>query len=157
MQDTYIPRGKYFDDFVAGDVIVSAGRTITEADIVNFAGLSGDYTQIHINAEAARAGKFGQRIAHGFLVISVVSGLLAQLGFIEGTVLAFREMSWKFQLPVFIGDTIHARAQITGLKGLPRMDGGAVNLEVQVINQDDQVVQSGLWMVLVASRSGPSN
>ena len=78
--------------------------------------------------------------------------LLAQLGFIEGTVLAFRELAWKFSLPVFIGDTIHVEAAVTGLRPLKRLGGGTVTFDIRVINQDGKCVQNGQWVLLVASR-----
>jgi len=152
MPDTFVPRGRYFEEFQIGDVVVSAGRTITEADIVTFAGLSGDYTQIHTDAEFSRQGLFGQRVAHGLLLLSIASGLTAQLGIIEGTALAFRELTWKFSLPVFIGDTVHISATVSDLKALRRLGGGAVTLDVKVINQEDKIVQRGDWVVLIASR-----
>lgn len=152
MTHTYMARGHYFEEFAPGDIVISAGRTITEADIVNFAGLAGDYTQIHTNAEFARHGFFGQRVAHGLLLVAIASGLLAQLGFIEGTVLAFRELTWKFSLPVFIGDTIHVQAAVTNLKTMKRLGGGAVTFDVQIINQGQKVVQSGQWTLLIASQ-----
>ena len=153
MPQTYRVRGRCFEEFAVGDVAISAGRTVTEADIVNFAGLAGDYTQIHTNAEFAQQGFFGKRIAHGLLLMSIASGLLAQLGFIEGTVLAFRELTWKFSLPAFIGDTIHVEAAVTGLKPMKRLGGGAVTFKLQVINQDGKVIQDGQWVLLVASKS----
>ncbi len=151
------PRGKFFEEFHLGDLTTSAGRTITEADIVNFAGLSGDFTQLHTNAEAASQGPFAQRVAHGLLVLSVASGLLAQLGYLEGTVLAFRELAWKFSLPVFIGDTLHARSTVAELRPAPRLGGGLVTFEIEVTNQENRLVQSGKWVVLVASRAAGSN
>ncbi len=152
MTNTKPSRGKYFEDFSLGEETTSAGRTITEADIVNFAGLSGDFTQLHTNAEYARQGPFGQRIAHGLLGLTVASGLMAQPGYLEGTVQAFREMDWKFSLPVFIGDTLHARSTVAELKLLRRLGAGAVTFSVELLNQQDQVVQSGRWVVLVTSR-----
>lgn len=152
MKQTITSRGCYFEEFELGYTVVSAGRTITETDIVSFAGLSGDYTQIHTNAEFARQGVFGQRVAHGLLILSIASGQLVQLGFIRGTVLAFREMSWKFSLPIFIGDTIHTSATVTELKPLKRLGGGAVTFDVKVINQDGKVVQRGDWILLMASK-----
>ena len=101
----YQPKGLYFEDFEVGVKLRTAGRTITEADIVAFAGLSGDFNQIHTNAEYAAADTFGRRVAHGLLVQSIATGLAVQSGVIEGTVLAFRELDAKFSLPVFIGDT----------------------------------------------------
>ncbi len=153
MGQTYTVRGRYFEQFAMGDLAVSAGRTITETDIVNFAGLAGDYTQIHTNAEFAQHSLFGKRVAHGLLLMSIASGLLAQLGFMEGTVLAFRELTWKFRLPVFIGDTIHVEAGVTDLKPLKRLGGGAVTFDIRIINQSGKRVQDGQWVLLVASES----
>ncbi len=145
-------RGRYFDEFQVGDTVVSPGRTITEADIVNFAGLTGDFTQLHTNAEAARQGVFGQRVAHGLLGLSVASGLLTQTGFIQDTILAFHDLEWKFSLPIFIGDTIHATALVGELKPMRRLGGGVVTLEIEVINQAGKRVQSGKWATLIAAR-----
>ena len=115
------PRGMYFEEFQPGQVIASAGRTVTEADIVNFAGLSGDYTQIHTDAEYSKKSLAGQRIAHGLLVLAIASGLAAQTGVLEGTVIVFREINeWKFIKPVFIGDEVRADLNIIATKALPR-------------------------------------
>jgi acyl dehydratase len=152
MPEKYEPRGHYFEEFELGHTVVSPGRTITETDIVTFAGLSGDYNQIHTDAEFAGQGMFGQRVAHGLLVLCVASGLAAQLGFIEGTVLAFRELTWKFSAPVFIGDTVHIQATVAALKAMPRLGGGSVTFDVEVKNQEDKVTQRGQWVVLMASK-----
>ena len=152
MPETFTPRGRYYEEFQVGFSVASAGRTITETDVVSFAGLSGDYNQIHTDAEFARQGMFGQRVAHGLLGLAVASGLVAQLGFIEGTVLAFRELTWKFSSPIFIGDTIHVEATVAGLKPMRRLGGGAVTLDVRVVNQEDKVVQRGKWVALIASK-----
>jgi 3-hydroxybutyryl-CoA dehydratase len=151
-EDSFRPRGRYFEEFELGHTVVSAGRTITETDVVNFAGLSGDYNQIHTDAEFAKGTFFGRRVAHGLLVLSIATGLAAQLGFIEGTVIAFRELTWKFSRPVFIGDTVHLQAKVTELKPLPRLGGGAVILQAAVINQDGDSVARGLWNALIATR-----
>ena len=82
-------RGMYFEEFQVGQEVITSGRTITETDIVNFAGLSGDFNFIHTNAVAAQATPFGQRVAHGMLVASIATGLAVQQGFIDGTTLAF--------------------------------------------------------------------
>lgn len=152
MPETYQPRGRYFEEFQVGDVVVSAGRTITETDVVLFAGLAGDYNQIHTDAEYARQAMFGRRVAHGLLGLSVASGLANRLGFIEGTVLAFRELTWKFSLPIFIGDTVHVVATVAETKEMRRLGGGAVILDVRLLNQEDKVVARGQWNVLVANR-----
>jgi 3-hydroxybutyryl-CoA dehydratase len=152
-QTGYTPRGLYFEEFEVGYEIVSAGRTITEADIVSFAALTGDWTQIHVNAEYAKGTIFGQRVAHGLLGLSVASGLGAQLGFIEETVLAFRELEWKFSAPIFIGDTIHLKAKVREKKELKKLGGGSVTLEMRLFNQEGKVVQKGKWVVLMKSKS----
>lgn len=148
------PRGVYFEEFEVGTEVVSPGRTITETDIVTFAGLSGDYNPLHTDAEFAKGTPFGQRVAHGLLVLSIASGLADRLGFIEGTALAFRELTWKFSQPVFMGDTLCVKARCKELKPMPRLGGGLVIFEVRVVNQEDKTVQKGEWQVLVASKEG---
>lgn len=149
---TYQPRGLYFEDFEIGQRVRTAGRTITETDIVAFAGLSGDFNQIHTNAEYAAADTFGQRVAHGLLVQSIATGLAVQSGVIEGTVLAFRELETKFSLPVFIGDTVHVEIEIVELKAFPRLRGGNVTMKYSVVNQKGETVQRGNWVMLVKSK-----
>lgn len=149
---THQPRGRFFEEFVVGDTIVTVGRTVTEADIVHFAGLSGDYTQIHTDAAYAASGMFGQRVAHGLLVLSIASGLAVQTGMVEGTVLAFRELAWKFSRPVTIGDTIRAEIEIIETKPVARLGGGSVDMKVNVRNQHDEIVHRGNWIMLVKSK-----
>jgi len=146
-------RGLYFEEFEVGMTIVSAGRTITETDIVMFAGLSGDFTQIHTDAEYSRSSLAGQRVAHGLLILSIASGLAVRTGFMEGTVQLFREVDeWKFIKPVFIGDTIHVVVTVLETKDLRRMGSGLVTLEVDVRNQHQESVMKGIWRILVAPR-----
>lgn len=149
---TYKPRGRYFEQFEMGQQLVTAARTITETDIVRFAGLTGDYNQIHTDAEFAAKDTFGQRVAHGMLVQSIATGLAVQSGIIEGTVLAFREQSAKFSLPVFIGDTVHVELKITEIKALPRLGGGNINMKYAVYNQHGKAVQRGDWVMLIKSQ-----
>ncbi|MFZ0531652.1 MAG: MaoC/PaaZ C-terminal domain-containing protein [Anaerolineales bacterium] len=145
-------RGMWFEEFEVGQQIITSGRTITENDIVSFAGLSGDYNQIHTNAEFAGETPFGQRIAHGLLGLSIASGLAMRTGILEGTVIAFREINnWKFSNPVFIGDTIYAELNIIETKPIPRLGGGSLIIEIVVINQRDEITMKGTWTALVAS------
>lgn len=147
-----INRGKYFEEFEVGMSFISPGRTVTESDIVSFAGLSGDYTQIHTNAEYSKSTPFEKRVAHGLLCLAIASGLAVRTGVLEGTVIAFREISeWKFVKPVFIGDTVRVSLQVVETKELRRLGGGAVNIELNLLNQDDEIVMKGIWKVLVAS------
>jgi len=147
------PRGLYFEDFQPGLRITTAGRTITEADIVNFAGISGDFNQMHVDEAYSQNTFFKRRVAHGLLVASVISGLAVQTGVMEGTVIAFREINeWKFSKPVFIGDTVHAVMEVTEAKEMRRLGGGSVSISVDVKNQNDDTVMKGLWTVLMASK-----
>jgi 3-hydroxybutyryl-CoA dehydratase len=146
------PRGMYFEEFETGLEIRTAARTITETDIVNFAGLSGDFNFIHIDAEAARATPFGQRVAHGMLVASIASGLAVQQGFIDGTTLAFRELTWKFTRPVYIGDTVYVQIQVVETKPMAKLGGGLVTFDARVLNQHGDVVHKGEWKMLMKSR-----
>ncbi len=145
-------RGLYFEEFEIGAGIATPGRTVTEADIVAFAALSGDWTAIHSDREYAAGTPFGERIAHGLLVLSIASGLAVRQGFIEDTIMAFRSVEWKFSLPVKIGDTIHVQLEIAEKQTLPRLGGGQVIFNVEVLNQQGQTVQRGVWSMLVKSR-----
>jgi 3-hydroxybutyryl-CoA dehydratase len=148
-------RGLYFDEFVVGQRIITAARTVTESDVVTFAGFSGDYNQIHTDAEFAKATPFKQRVAHGLLCLSIASGLAMRTGVLEGTVLAFREINtWKFSSPVFLGDTIRVELEVLETKALPRLGGGSVVIELSVKNQRGETPMKGTWTVLVTSRPG---
>jgi len=145
--------GLYFEEFVVGQKITSVGRTVTEGDIMSFAGLTGDYNQIHTDAAFAAGTQFGQRIAHGLLGLSIGVGLLMRTGVLEGTVLAFREIvEWKFIKPVFIGDTIHVEMECKELKAMPRIGGGQAWVALEVKNQKDETLMRGTLAVLVASK-----
>ncbi|GAB4560434.1 MAG: MaoC/PaaZ C-terminal domain-containing protein [Anaerolineae bacterium] len=143
-------RGLYFEEFNIGDEVVSPGRTITEADIVAFAALTGDWNQIHTDAEYARQTPFGERIAHGLLGLSVASGLAVRLGFMEDTVIAFMKIEdWQFRQAIRIGDTIRLRATVEEKRPMRRLGGGYVTFRVALLNQKDEVVQRGAWTVLM--------
>jgi acyl dehydratase len=145
--------GLYFEEFFVGQKVTTVGRTITEFDINTFAGLSGDYNQIHTDAEFSKHTPIGQRIAHGILGLSIASGLAMRTGILEGTVIVFREITeWKFVKPIFINDTIHVDLVVKETKALPRIGGGSVAIELEVKNQKDEVCHRGTWNVLVLSK-----
>lgn len=147
------PRGMYFEEFQPGQKVLSAARTITESDITAFAGLSGDYNQIHVDAEYSKQTPFGQRVAHGLLGLSIASGLAVQTGVMEGTIIAFREINeWKFIKPVFIHDTIHVEIEVLETKPLRRIGGGSILISLDVKNQTGDTVMKGTWSALIASR-----
>jgi 3-hydroxybutyryl-CoA dehydratase len=146
-------RGMYFEEFEVGQKIISIPRTITESDVVTFAGLSGDFNQIHTDAEFSKNTPYGQRIAHGLLGLSIASGLAMRTGVLEGTVLAFREINeWKFSRPVFIGDTIHVEIDVLQTKAMPRLGGGLVVIGLDVKNQRGETTMKGSWTALIASK-----
>jgi 3-hydroxybutyryl-CoA dehydratase len=146
--------GMYFEEFAVGTEIVSLGRTVTETDVVMFAALSGDYNQLHTDAEFAKGTAFGERIAHGMLGLSLAVGLAGRTGFIEGTAEAFTALEWKFRAPIRLGDTIHVEAKVARTKKMPQMGGGIVVFDVAVRNQRDETVQKGQWTLLVKGRDG---
>lgn len=146
------PHGLYFEDFIVGDKATSPSRTITEADIVMFAGLSGDYNEIHTSEEFSKGNMFGRRIAHGLLGLSIASGLAFQMGFLLGTVEVFRSIEWEFTAPIFIGDTIHLEAEVAEVKAFPRLGNGKVTFKVSVKKQDGSVAQRGTWTLLVKGK-----
>lgn len=145
--------GLYFEEFTVGQVVKTVARTVSEDAIFTFAGLTGDYNQIHTDAEFAKTTQFGQRVAHGLLGLSIATGLIMRTGYLEGTVLAFREIQdWKFVKPIFIGDTIHALLTVTEMKPLPRIGAGALIASVEVRNQTDEVLQKGVLNLLMLSK-----
>jgi acyl dehydratase len=146
-------RGMYFEEFEVGQKIKTTGRTITETDIVSFAGLSGDYNQIHTDAEYSKDSPAGQRIAHGLLVTAIASGLVVQTGLMEGTIIVFREITnWKFVKPTYIGDTIHVEITVKETKAMPRLGGGLVTTELNVMNQENETVMKGSWVTLMKGK-----
>jgi acyl dehydratase len=151
MNESSNRHGLYFEEFEVGQTIETPARTITETDVVIFAGLSGDYNPLHTDAEFAKETMFGERIAHGLLGLAVVSGLAWRTGFMEGTADALISVETKFRNPVKFGDTIRARFEVKQKKEMKRMGGGFVTLGVVVLNQRDETVQKGDWTVLIRS------
>jgi len=129
----------FFEDFKEGMVLESPGRTITIVDIVNFAGVSGDFNPIHVDEEYARKTLFGRRIAHGVLTLAVMTGLWDSMGFLRGTVIAFYGIDkLRFTKPVYPGDTVKVR--ITVVEKKEKEKGGVVTLRNEVLNQNGEVV-----------------
>lgn len=150
------PQGYYFEEVEIGQQFVTRGRTITETDLVQFAGLTGDYNPMHTNEEYMKTHPMGKRIAHGMLTLSYAVGQMYQLGFMEDTVIAFRGLEMKFSLPVYIGDTLHSVITIAEKKEARRMGGGIVTAEVKIINQEGKTVQSGTMTLILALKPGES-
>jgi acyl dehydratase len=133
---------RYFDDIQVGEEYESPGRTVTETDIVLFAGLSGDYNVLHTDAEFMKKSIYGERIAHGLLGLAIQAGLFTRATAAYAT-LAFVGMRWKFKGPIKIGDTIRVRARVLAKKETAKPDRGIITLERTVLNQRDEIVQEG--------------
>jgi acyl dehydratase len=145
-------RGVYYlDDLEPGQRFVTASRTITEADVVTFAGLSGDYNQIHTDAEFAKSSIYGQRVVYGLLGLSIATGLLDRLGIFSGSAIAMLGIDgWKFTAPVFIGDTVHVELEVLGVHpSLSKPDRGVVERRFELINHRGEICQTGRIDVLV--------
>jgi 3-hydroxybutyryl-CoA dehydratase len=143
----------YFEDYVIDQLRTSRGRTITETDIVNFAGLSGDFVELHVNEEYAKAGPFGRRIAHGALVFSISTGLMVQMTSDHEAIVAFRGVDQlRFVAPVFIGDTIHVTKK-TLEKNTKDGIRGLVTFETSVLNQDGKAVLTYIDRLMVKCRA----
>jgi acyl dehydratase len=145
--------GKYFEDFEEGLELSSLGRTMTEADIVNFSGFSGDFNPLHMDAEYASQGIFGERIAHGMCGFSMAIGLIVRLNIFEGTIVAFYGIDeWRFRAPIKIGDTIHSVGKVVEKKESKKEDQGMVTFMVDLLNQKGTSVMGGQVKVIVKKR-----
>jgi len=142
-------QGRYYEEFSMGESFTTRARTITESDIVTFAGLSGDYNPLHTDEEFAKKTPFGKRIAHGLLGLSVQSGLSQGMGITEGTTIAFLGLTWNFKAPVFIGDTIHVVQTVDEMRETKKPERGIITFGCQVINQRGEVVQEGTKTLMV--------
>lgn len=141
---------RYFDELEVGARSTSRGRTITEADIVNFSAFSGDWYPLHSDKEYAASTVFGQRIAHGMLVLSVATGLISMK---PGVVVAFYGVdSLRFVAPTFIGDTIRVEAELLEMRDKGAF--GVVTARQEIKNQRDEVVCTAL--IKVALNKKPS-
>ncbi|GAB6273348.1 MAG: MaoC/PaaZ C-terminal domain-containing protein [Peptococcaceae bacterium] len=146
--------GMFFEDFEVGQEYTSAARTITETDVVMFAALTGDYNSLHTDVEYAKTTQFGQRLAHGLLGLSIVSGLMMRSQIFEGTILAFLSIdNWRFTGPIFIEDTVHFKMKIAQKKETSKADRGIIGREVSLINQRGEVVQQGQMTVMVRRKT----
>ncbi|QBF46868.1 MaoC/PaaZ C-terminal domain-containing protein [Janibacter limosus] len=152
-QEMPSPASWYFEDFAVGQVFRTQGRTITESDIVSFAGWSWDTNPVHTDAVSAAGGRFGEPIAHGVLGLSVAMGLLSRLGIFEACSIALLGIDgWRFEAPVVVGDTVRCTVTITGARATSKGDAGILERDLVLTNQDDVVVQRGSIGLMVARR-----
>jgi len=148
-------RGLYWEEWDVGAEYESPARTVTEADIVAFAGLSGDYNPLHVNEEYCKITVFGGRIAHGPLVYAIAAGLLFQLHLYDDTLIAFLGFeNLKFTKPVKPGDTIRARIKVLDKRETSSPERGVMRRQLQVLNQRGEVVQEGIQAFLLKRKPG---
>lgn len=144
---------RFLEDFSVGETFETLARTITEADVVNFAGLSGDFSPIHLDEDFSRKSFYGQRVVQGLLVLAVASGLRTRLGLYDTTLLAFLGIDrLAFRAPVFIGDTIRVRMTVASTRPTSTPGRGVLTLTVDVLNQRAEVVQSAETALLLLTR-----
>jgi acyl dehydratase len=145
--------GLLFEEFEEGKNYVTRARTVTEADVVAFAGLSGDYNPLHTDAEFMKGSPFGERIAHGMLVASISTGLSSQMGWFEGTTIALLEVQFRFKGPVKLGDTVHLSISVQEKRETSKPDRGILVMNANVLNQRDETVIEGQWTAMMKRRS----
>jgi acyl dehydratase len=142
--------GLYYEDFDVGQTIETRGMTVTEAHVVAFAGLSGDFNPIHTDEVAARDTPFGTRIAHGQLGMILSAGLINQTGVHSGTTIAllgYRE--WTFLKPILFGDTIRVRVTVENKRETKKPDRGILMRKIEILNQREEIVQRGYSDLMV--------
>jgi len=143
----------YFEDFHAGQVFKSQGRTITEADVVAFAGWSWDTNPVHTDAEHAAGGRFGQRIAHGLLGMSVAMGLASRLEVFEDSSVALLGVDeWRFHVPLLVNDTVRCHVEVLDTRLTSSGETGILHRRFSLVNQRDEIVQSGSIDLMVSCR-----
>lgn len=148
-------QGWYLEDFEVGRCLEAPERTVTEADVMAFAGLSGDYNLLHTSRPYAERTEFGEPIAHGLLGLAMVSGMMHQAGIINGTIVAFLGLEWRFTGPVRFGDTIATVMRVEEVRPTSRPGRGVVKLAFAVTNQRGEPVQEGVFSLLMRAR--PAN
>jgi acyl dehydratase len=144
---------KYFDDFVLNEKYIMPSRTVTETDVMLFAGLTGDYNLLHTDEEFAKQTIFKTRLAHGLLGLSLGMGLFQRMGFMQRTGIAYLGIeSWKFTGPIRLGDTIRSEVTVVEKKETSKPDRGIVKLDMVIFNQNGEVVQKGTHSIMVAKK-----
>jgi acyl dehydratase len=145
--------GLYFEEFETGKQYVSQGRTVTEADVVAFAGLSGDYNPLHTDATFAGTTSFGERIAHGMLTVAMSTGMSNWTGIFAGTTIALMEQNIKYTGAVKFGDTVHLEMEIIDKKETSKPERGIINIAAKMLNQGGQVVVDMKWTLMMKRKS----
>ena len=145
--------GRYYDEFEAGQRYETPRRTVIEADISQFAGLTADFNPLHMDEVFAAQSDFGGRITHGPMIVGMAFGLVSRIDLIDGTVLGLLDIGWSFKAPVRPGDTIGVVVRVTGKRMTRKPDRGVVELELDVINQHGDLVQAGKAKVMIRRKN----
>jgi acyl dehydratase len=148
----YQMRGLHFEDFEVGRAFHSASRTITEADVVNFAGVSGDFNPLHTDETFAQASPLKTRIAHGMLTMAVATGLANQMGIFEGTTVALMQQTIQYKGAVKFGETVHLVMTVKDRKETKHPTRGVVTFDVPILNQNGDVMVQSEWVLMMARR-----
>lgn len=146
------PNALFYEDLEVGRSWVTPARTVTEADIVMFAALTGDYNPVHTDAEFAKTTPWKTRILHGPAGFAIATGLEFRLGIKEGTAAAMLGMTWDFRGPILMGDTIHVKEKVVSKRETKKPTLGIVNFYLAIVNQRDEVVQEGEWKIMFRRR-----
>ncbi len=145
--------GWYLEDFEIGTTYKSIARTITECDVVNFAGLSGDFNPLHMDDEYGRnVSIFKKRVAHGMLGPVLMTGMSNQTGMFEGTTIAFLDLSIKYPAPLEIGDTVHLEMTPTEARHTSKPGRGILKLDANLVNQEGKVITECKWTLMQMAR-----
>ncbi len=144
--------GRWFSEFEVGQVFESGARAVSEGDVMQFAELSGDNNPLHVDDDFAKKTPFGQRIAHGMLAASISTGQGQETGIFEGTTLALMEQSFRYKAPLFFGESIRLRLEVTETKPSSKGGKGVVTFSANVLKGEDTVVVEGTWVVLFADK-----
>lgn len=145
--------GYYFEDFELNKVYKSVARTITETDVVNFAGLSGDFNPLHMDEEyATNVSMFKKRVAHGMLGPVIMTGMSNQMGIFEGTTIAFLEFTSKYAAPLEIGSTVHLELTPIEARKTSKPGRGIIKYQANLVDQTGKVINESTWNIMMMAR-----
>ena len=140
----------YLEEFKVGDTFTTLSRTVTESDVMLFAGITGDNNPIHTDRVFGEKSPFGCNIAHGMLGASIAIGLWGRMNKVDGSAIAALSTKWDFVGAIAMGDTIHAVVEVLEAKqSKSKPDRGVLNIQYTIINQDGKVCQTGEMATLL--------
>ena len=145
--------GFYLEDFELGKTYTSLARTVTETDVVNFAGLSGDFNPLYMDDEYGRnVSIFKKRIAHGMIGPVFMTGMSNQTGMFEGTTIAFLDLTIKYPAPLEIGATVHLEMTPTEIRHSSKPKKGILKMDANLVDQNGKVITECKWTLMMMAR-----